>query len=202
MMDRELLGLVIAVMSLLIGWILGRQAERISQRQYNLEARAFAAGWYSDMRAWASEAIDVLSQAIYCCAAEVKEPQRYSNTLFQCRHTLSSLIDRGRFYIPNELDGVYGMDKPPAYQGFRHPALTYLVAAEQIIGGDFLLEDTPYSSKPAALTEIKREFVSAIQTILDPRTHLEEINSLLDIARREEDSDRTKAATLLNNRYR
>jgi hypothetical protein len=56
------------------------------------------AEWRRDFRDWASEAIDILSEASYLCS----EPDR-SEELLHCRFRLSALIDRGRFFLPNIL---------------------------------------------------------------------------------------------------
>lgn len=42
-----------------------RRAEVISRLQRRLDAAAFATEWFRDLRTWASEATDVLSEAAY-----------------------------------------------------------------------------------------------------------------------------------------
>src|SRR5712691_11062335 len=86
---------------------------RASSHQNRLMAETLTTDWLRDLRAWASEAVDVLAQANYTCAnpasitaAEMNHEIRHS------RHRLSSLIDRGRFLPPNERTDQHGLYKP------------------------------------------------------------------------------------------
>src|SRR5206468_2657238 len=94
------------------------------------------------------------------------------------RARLSSLIDRGRFLLPNERGDQHGGHKPLAYRGFRHPVLDGLVAAEQIVAGTMELYAFPNSA--AALNGVRREFVSLVQSILNPRQINKTIADLLE----------------------
>ena len=118
--------------------------------------------WLRDLRAWASEAIDVLSDAIY--AWNEKEGISDSDKS-RCIRRLSALIDRGRFILPNVANEPINEDKtdapPAAYQGYRHTALDPLVAAIKVI------EHTRPGDRKV-LWELRREFVSIIYLILDP----------------------------------
>lgn len=151
----------------------GQRAEVFSRLQRRLDAAAFAAEWFRDLRSWASEAIDVLSEAAYECTDQQNEGTEAIRR--RCRYQLSGLIDRGRFFLPNVRQAEYGTSKPTAFRGFRHSALDPLVAAERALGGTL----GKFRSSRDAVIEMKREFVSAIQRILGPDHHNREIAALI-----------------------
>ena len=120
----------------------------------------------------------------------------------RCRHRLSSLIDRGRFFIPNYVPDEVGVEKPAAFRGLRHPALDLLVAAEQLLAGADrqLLKQCP--SLRAARVQIKREFVSHVQEILDPRAQNAELAALIRSTRGDPKDKRTALERLAQRDHR
>lgn len=197
-----LLGVLVAAVAAYAGWLQGNRSAKVSERQFELDAHSYVAGWYNDFRAWASEAIDVMSEAIYLCGAEDDGNETCSAELRSCRYRLSSLIDRGKFFLPNERHESHGVHKSYAYRGFRHPALDYLVGAEQIIGGRIDVSEAGIKSRSAALVEMKRRFVSVTQMVLDPRGHLSRLDALLDESRRQDSASETSVTPLIERHYR
>jgi hypothetical protein len=174
--------LVVAALSILVGWYAGIRKERLSISQYRLSASAFASDWFRDLRAWASEAIDVLSEAAYNAPGSTDPTPMPADVRTRCRHRLSALIDRGRFFLPNLRPDAKGAEKPSAFRGTRHAALDQLVLAEQVLAGT-PLEGKEYPSMRAALVAIKRDFVAEIQDILDPRSQNAMIGEILQADR-------------------
>lgn len=121
--------------------------------------------WLRDLRVWASEPIDVLSEAFYLWDKTNGIPTSDASRL---SHRLSALIDRGRFFLPNVENSVDNTqakeDEPAAYQVLRHTALDSLVAAVLVI-------DQTHPDGRKVLWELRREFVSTIYLILDPAQH-------------------------------
>jgi hypothetical protein len=180
-MDLSLAELLVAAFVGVLGWLVAFLSYQATLRQYQLSASTAAADWLRDLRAWAGEAIDVLADAAYESArGDPLSESPHSTGLKSHRSHLSSLIDRGRLFLPNETDVGIGSHKPRAYQGLRHPALDALVAAERILGGDADLGSFP--DRKAALIGVRREFVSTIQAILDPKSYNREIARLLHLA--------------------
>jgi hypothetical protein len=173
-MSAELLGVLVALVALISGWLLGRSSQRIANQHYHVDASALVHEWSGDLRAWASEAIDVLSEASYLSAFAIGREFSAQN-LLRCRYRLSALIDRGRFFLPNQRSGDMDMAKPLAFRGIRHSVLDPLVAAERVLGGD----KGSFESPGDALIAMRREFVSAIQQILAPHTQNEDIAALI-----------------------
>lgn len=182
-MDVSIAEALIAALSLAVAWYLGMRVERSSADQYRLSASAFASDWFRDLRGWASEAIDVLSEAAYAAPGRRDTDPMGQDSRHGCRHRLSALIDRGRFFIPNYTPDKVGLHKPPAFRGIRHPALDYLVAAEQVLSDAEPEYIDRFGSARGALIAIKREFVSEIQEILDPRSQNRAIADLIKHSR-------------------
>jgi hypothetical protein len=83
---------------------------------------------------------------------------------------LSASVDSGRLYFPNSDHGRWGVEKETAFQGLRHPVLDRLVWTY-----DLLRNEAAYQSEikrpelRARVTKWKREFVSEVQSEVDPR---------------------------------
>jgi hypothetical protein len=170
------LGAFIAFAGVALAWYTGRKTARSAEEQNRLTAHATAAEWLRDLRNWASEAIDVLSESSYLCRQAGGSEDECTARLHSCQHKLSSLIDRGRLFLPN-LPAEVGLDKPTAYRGWRHSALDPLVAALRVASGE--VGSGRFPSRDVALVEMRREFVSAIQSILAPDVHNREIVQLV-----------------------
>ena len=183
----EVLATLVAVGAAAVAWIQARRAERLSTFGVAVE-------WQRDVRAWAAEVIDVLSTASYMCGFNDDDGLDYAADLRQCRQRLSALIDRGRFFLPNIRDDHIGQQKPAAYRGRRHGALDPLVAAERVLSRS--KEFGRFDSREAALIAMRREFVSAIYSILAPEQHNQEIAQLIRSASEARANDRTLGGLL------
>lgn len=165
---------VAAIASVVVAVRVSQRAESLAVAQQRQSAFATVAEWRRDLLAWATEAIAVLSEAAY--RVELLDASTDAAALLRCRYELSSLIDRGRLFLPNVRPSEHGQNKPTAYRGYRHAALDPLVAAERVLTNG---ERGRFESPRAALIALKREFVSAIQRILDPERHNEEVARLI-----------------------
>jgi hypothetical protein len=175
------LGVLGTGLGAVLGWVVADRSYKTSIKHYELSASTAAADWLRDLRTWASEAIDVLAEAAYHspkAEREVTPQEEAAVRVRRCR--LSALIDRGRLFLPNEEVDALGPDNPPAYRGARHSALNPLIAAERILGKDTELRSFPHQR--AALVGVRREFVSLVQAILDPKSFNAQIAKLLHLA--------------------
>ena len=87
---------------------------------------------------------------------------------------LSSLIEQGRFYFPNIKQQEYGLEKPPAYRGYRNIALDFLVAS-------YNLHHKPRSAKLDKQAKyLQQLFTSVIYEIVRPMDRLNMIRELTD----------------------
>jgi hypothetical protein len=144
----DLGAVTVAGAALAIAWYFGKRAE------------IALANWLQELRSWASEAINVLAEAR---AATKREFNPTSETQLQHVYRLSALVDRGRFYLPNEPRDQDDSHKPFAYRGNRHAALDPLMGAIRVLDG------TEHAEDPSEhLWELQREFVSEVYRILRP----------------------------------
>lgn len=190
-MVLDVAGLVIGVVAIVMSIV----AYGAAAYQNRLTASSVAADWLRDLRSWASEAIDVLAEESYTCRAGDPSPSEDETLcLLRCRHRLSALIDRGRLLLPNERADEYGGYKAGAYRGLRHPALDALVASDLVLEGTLPLHAFP--DRKAALTGLRREFVSAIQAIIDPQSYNKSVAKLLRLASVARAKDPTRGGLL------
>lgn len=203
-MDAALAGVLIAALGAVLGWLASAREHRSTVRNYEatlqqlrLEAHSAVNVWVGEIRAWAAEAIDVLATAAYTLRRDDAEQTAEEEAILgACRARLSSLIDRGRLFLPNQPAAGVGVGQPPAYQGFRHHVLDGLVAAERVIGRDTPLHEFP--DRKRALIGLRREFVSAVQAIVDPASLNKDVSGLLRLADVERQKDPTVGGLLPN----
>ena len=159
---------VVAAGGVIVTWYLSVRNEKRTLEQIRLNSESIAMEWKRDLRSWASEAIDALSEAICACEegdiSSENSPGGIHTRLRISRVRLSSLVDRGRFFLPNSHTEIYKPDKNYAYRGYRHAALDPLVASIKVIEGSI----GTFPSAHVALQEMRREFVSSIHKILGP----------------------------------
>lgn len=185
---------VAAVASVFVAVVLGRRADAFATAQRRHSAFSTAAEWRRELTGWAAEAVDVLSEASYCCEDEAEKAA--TERLFICRFRVSALIDRGRFFLPNIRREDHGTDKPAAYRGYRHSALDPLVAAERVLSTG---QTGSFTDSRYALIAMKREFVSAIQQILDPEHFNREVAKMIAEAHESQRTDPTLGGLLPGN---
>lgn len=189
-MPDDYLPFLVGALSGLLTGLAALAAYYTATRQNRLSATGVAGDWLRDLRAWASEAVDVLAEAAYWCPKSLSSMSETEKAVVvRCRHQLSALIDRGRFLLPNERESDHGEQKAGAYKGFRPPALDALVAAERILGESIDLFSFP--SAKSALLGVRREFVSIVQAILDPRSMNKSVAAVLRHAQEDRKRDPT-----------
>lgn len=168
----SLIGPTISATSALVSFYFSLKSRAAIKTQQRMQLLSLQRQSDADLRQWAGEAVTVLSEAITLCHDDCIE-WHGKNFVEQRRSILSrlsALTDRGRWFLPNEKADSHGQTKPVAYRGFRPAALDSLVAAiallKNFVGGD----STHNQEVRRQLVAHKREFVSAIQEKLDPRT--------------------------------
>ena len=97
-------------------------------RRRQLEVEVHLQQYYSGVRNWAEQVIQKLTDAAFLCELD---PQKMRDTEFferrrQMRSDLSSLLDKGRLYLPNKNHEEVGLWKSGAYRGLRVAALDLL----------------------------------------------------------------------------
>lgn len=164
---------------------ISRQAKNyaeIYEKAHELKLREWTEQYFNSVRVWADAVCVAISEATHIV--------EYSDALERNRTTvlieLSYLIDTGRWYFPNKWADDYGTHKEPAYRGVRQPILNCVVSAYNI------LKNAEHECDARQqLVDCKREFVSHIQAVIDPRRREQEIKKVLSEF---EEAERLRAA--------
>ncbi len=144
-------------------------AHRSQKRMGRIAARSWSDDYFRDVATWACEVTRSISTALRLVGVEDESARR--DTLI----VLSACIDMGRWYFPNKAHDSRGLHKEPAYRGVRQPVLDWVVLAYDVCSGRKSSDDPR-----DLLVHCQRQFVSAIQETLDPRSRSEEIRRILD----------------------
>lgn len=115
----------------------------------------------------------------HLCSAEMILKQEYHAVTAQAEYEkvrlatmrdISSCADQGRLFFPNLPDEKHGLEKPAAFQGYRHPVLSCLVKTYELLGDVARRQDIPtFETDREKVIHFRRRFISLVQTELDPR---------------------------------
>lgn len=148
---------------------------RISQRRNKIDIRLGLIKTrqenYTLIREWADSVIKIMTETSSLCEFDPGRMEKgaFFNKRVSLINDISYLIDKGRLFLPNDHYEVYGLEKPWAYRGLAKPAIEsvkmffkmMLEMNYQDKGPNVILQDN--------LNEIKRQFVSEAQKILEVR---------------------------------
>lgn len=168
---------LLAVLSTVTFALINYRRERLNQR---IQFSKLQDDYFATLRTWASEVSSLLSEAIHLSELD---PQRCPNDgFFECRNrirtSLSSLIDRGRWFFPNFDADQYGQHKESAYQGYRPELLNSLVEAYRITTRLDYKNAVNNRQRRDELVAAQRAFVSEIQAVLDPARREKEFTKI------------------------
>ena len=115
------LGAAIAFFAMIVTLWFGR-------RNLNLQIAATELKYFEDFQKWADQLADALTEAEHLCDLDPK--QVAGESFFDRRHrlqiTISSMVDRGRWFLPNTVVDDHGADKELGYRGTGTSCLTAL----------------------------------------------------------------------------
>ena len=165
----SLLAVLISLISVLISIYFSTKSSRYTETALKMEFHALRREHASAVREWGFGAIDLLTSALHLLdltgTSLSEKEQRFANIRWQ----ISSTIDKGRLFLPNEQPELHGTYKPVAFQGFRQKALNILVEVYDIMyeaeKGHFATTEDTFKR----LWRLRKEFVSEIQSVVDPR---------------------------------
>ena len=162
----EIVTAAVASVALIVSFGVAYRQEVLATRQLRIQRD-------SDLLVWGHEAVDVMQQMIlytecgkFNSKAEVDQIERLS-ILSRC----SSLIDRGRWFLPNIKDklGKFGEEKQLAYRGFRQIGLDAMVYSYDRFRSHGESGGKSDQELIDFLTTAKRELVSEIQFTVSPQ---------------------------------
>ncbi len=155
----SLLGVGVGLVAALVAWFNLHIADRAARNDV-----------VGELRSWANEVIELLSEASELCGTEgnVVSLDEMSRRKSQLAMRISSLWDRGRLFFPNVHQDVLGMHKPAAYSGLRPPILDVLMLSYELCRRIDAKPSTSDSPRRKAFLHLKREFVSTMQAAISP----------------------------------
>ena len=115
-------------------------------KHYQLSVRQNIENWNERVRDWSEEVIDCLNRAHHELNHIDKNPAQSEQQARRERLALelSTLVERGRLYFPNNNRSIYGQARQSARQGYRSAVLDPLVAGAQLLrDGTELKFDVP-----------------------------------------------------------
>jgi hypothetical protein len=170
------LQMAIAVVALLVSIFVARRQSRVALQNLRLQRD-------NAIIQWSNRALD------YLCSAEMILKQEYRAVMPQAEYEkirlasmrdISSCIDQGRLFFPNRHHDKKGLDKPAAYRGSRPPALDCLVFTHDLLGQAAHHQDIhAIEAGRKEVTKFRRDFISVVQSELDPRGLVRFLNANL-----------------------
>ena len=149
-------------------------------KRRELEVATLVQEYYGGIRIWSEQVVEKLTAAIFLCELD---PERMEHGQFfelrhQMRADLSSLLDKGRLYLPNTSEEVVGLGKPGAYRGLRQAVLNCLHRGYELVESLNYQKHEPNKSMRKQIVDVKREFTSEMQDVLDIRKISNDIRRL------------------------
>ena len=179
MISIDVIRTLISLLAATVAFIALFRTRVFEDRRRKLEVAAHLQEHYGDIRDWAEQVIEKLSYAVFLCELD---PNKMGGEFFERRHQmradLSSLLDKGRLYLPNTKQEEVGIWKPGAYRGLRQAALDCLNTDYQLVESlDYAnhARNTPIRQQ---LVDVKQDFTSEMQDVLDIRRTSNEIMRL------------------------
>ena len=186
---------IVSVLSALIAALSALAAIRSSRRALELERQAnlhaseanlhiekantvgvksWTDQYFFNVREWADEGCNNIAKAIHL--NDIEDKQERVKQSIAIKAALSALIDRGRWYFPNQWQEEIGTNKETAYRGIRQKVLDPLVYSYDLIKKPSSVKN---GLNEGELVSLQRRFVSRVQEVLDPRKRDEEVAEIL-----------------------
>lgn len=147
--------------------------EKLKER---IEADKTVRGLNNELKVWADEVIDVLSEIVHLTEIDPKKTDIFFMKRIELLTSLSALIDKGRFYLPNTDKDIYGHHKPYAFQGITREPLTHMKNGYLILDNEIsYLDQSVNKPLKEQLVATKREFCSSVQKELNPDKYFIEL---------------------------
>jgi hypothetical protein len=179
----DLAAAAIAIIALTVSIVVSRRQSQAALQNLRLQRD-------SDIIEWSNRALDHMSSAEMILRQEyhsITSQAEFEKVRLQTMRNISSCIDQGRLFFPNlHHDNPnlafdkHGLPKPDAYKGFRHPVLDRLVDTYRLLDNDARYDRVQtFEAHRKNVTDYKREFISRVQSELDPRGLAKFLNEAL-----------------------
>ena len=124
-----ILGIVVTIFIAAVG---GIYAIVTNTKKYELTEN-----YRKELLQWYSSVVNLMSKIIHYSECEKFYSPEFAEQRIAMLSELSALTEVGRFYFPNVIKGDnFGIEKPSAYQGYRHINLEFLLHFYRIASND------------------------------------------------------------------
>jgi hypothetical protein len=176
-LDKQSIGALVSALGAFgsaFAWILARRENKLKEKAQLITVLG---RYFDSVRSWGDESVSVLSEAAFLCDLDPAKmlPNQFFETRHRIRWSLSGLIDRGKWFLPNIGADQVGVGKPIAYRGYRQKALSCLVSALRTIECLNCRSQATNLPLRQSLVDAKRHFVSELQQSLQVRSFVEEL---------------------------
>ncbi|MEM7058957.1 MAG: hypothetical protein AAF557_15320 [Pseudomonadota bacterium] len=170
-----IIGLVTGTASIIgayVSYVFARRAANRQRQFQEVELANWTHQYLSEIRTWADQVVHAMAEAVLLCDLD---PKRTENpTLFDRRHAmmgrLSALVDRGRWFFPNEHMRTNQADRRIVFRGYRDPILDPVVHAHDAVKELNFNDQTQNVALRKEIVQIKRDFTDRMQVVLDPNS--------------------------------
>ena len=170
-----IIGLITTTASIIGAYVSYVFAKRAANRQrqfQEVELADWTHQYLAEIRTWADEVVEAMSAAVLLCDLD---PERTENpTLFDRRHAmlakLSAMVDRGRWFFPNEYMEADERLGRIAFRGYRDPILDPVVHAHDAVRELNFNDQSQNIALRQDMVRIKRDFTDRMQVVLDPNS--------------------------------
>lgn len=186
----DVIAIGISLLALVSSLISQYRAKRVDKFRLREE-------YFREIHLWTNEVCNELSACLHVLKID---PSQMNGKFYEVRNKLlekmSALIDRGRIFFPNIIGGdkydksfadnfedsekvTHGSHKESAFQGYRQEVLNILVDSYYFIKTLNYLKVNNEEEKRKLILKCKRQFISNMQEILDPRRRKNEFSKLI-----------------------
>ncbi len=149
-----------------ITYIISYKAEKVKERINSINT---IRNLNNELKEWADEALDILSEIGHLCEVDPNRSDNFFLKRIELLSSLSSHIDKGRFFLPNTDKDKYGHHKPYAFQGITREPISQLKFCYKILDKEFsYIDQTVNKPLKDKIMRTKRKFCSSIQRVLNP----------------------------------
>jgi hypothetical protein len=180
--DVSILSAGIALSAAIVSAYFSYQGLRNARLAQVFQAVAARDQYFSRLRSWSDEALDLMAQAVHLCDLDPKKlpPGEFFMKRHNLRVCLSATADKGRWFFPNVYVEKHGIHKEEAFRGFRQDVLNSLIWAYRSVGALDYADQSKNIQRRDELVSHQRLFTTEIQKVLDPRKRDEEFAMLLE----------------------
>jgi hypothetical protein len=159
------------------------EAAQLLAKQHQVEINTWADQYFNSVRLWGDQVCLAMVEAAHFVEFNMTDKTIKLSIL----NRLSTLIDTGRWFFPNYLPDDNESQKKEAYRGKRQSILHFIVIVYDELKNEHSNENTRNK-----IIAARRDFVSSMQSVLDPRKREQKIQKVIEESEKTENQPNTQ----------